>query len=258
MSARSRPSSATRGASQTIRIGCAGWTIPAAHAEFFGAGDSVLARYATRFNAVEINSSFHRPHQAGTYERWAESVPANFLFSVKLSKSITHHMRLQRPALALDRFVDEVAGLGGKLGGLLVQLPPSLAFDARVVNNFFAMMRRRFGAAIACEARHASWFTQAPEAIWKRFQVSRVAADPALCEQATQPGGHGAWRYWRWHGSPRMYYSAYDDATIADLARHVRATAMPDRPAWLMFDNTAHGHSVSDALRLQAKLNETA
>lgn len=256
MNAGSRPTRQKRGASQATRIGCAGWAIPAAHGQQFGPGDSVLARYATRFNAVEINSSFYRPHQARTYQRWAETVPPDFLFSVKLPKSITHDMRLQGSGLALDRFVDEVAGLGDKLGGVLVQLPPSLAFDARVANTFFAMLRRRLSAGIACEPRHASWFTDGPDSIWERFEVTRVAADPGLCEQATQPGGNGAWRYWRWHGSPRMYYSAYDDAALALLARQVRAPAAPSGSAWLMFDNTAHGHAVADALRLQKILNE--
>ncbi|WP_155518861.1 DUF72 domain-containing protein, partial [Xanthomonas euvesicatoria] len=76
------------GAIARVRCGCAGWSIPAADRAQFGEGASVLQRYATRFDAVEINSSFYRPHRASTYARWADSVPEDFRFSVKLPRSI--------------------------------------------------------------------------------------------------------------------------------------------------------------------------
>src|SRR5690554_5249594 len=118
--------------SSPVRIGCAGWSIPSRHKHLFGEGGSHLARYATRFDVTEINSTFYRPHQPRTFERWAASVPARFRFSVKLPRQITHEARLLRTGDALTEFFDGVAGLGKKLGGVLVQLPPSLAFDARV------------------------------------------------------------------------------------------------------------------------------
>jgi len=236
------------------RIGCAGWSIPSAHAALFGAGDSHLARYATRFDVTEINSTFYRAHQARTFERWAASVPARFRFSAKLPKAVTHEARLQGVGDALSAFFDALAGLGPKLGGVLVQLPPSLAFDARVANRFFAMLRRRCPASIACEPRHASWFEPAVEALWQRYAIARVAADPARVPAAAQPGGAGTpagWSYWRWHGSPRVYYSRYDDAALQALARSLRAVHDPRAPAWCILDNTALGHAVDDAARLQ-------
>ena len=136
-----------------FRIGCAGWSIPSRHAGLFGDGDSHLARYATRFDVAEINSTFYRPHQPRTFERWAASVPGRFRFSVKLPRSITHDARLQGVGDALSAFFDDVAGLGPKLGGVLVQLPPSLAFDARVAERFFAMLRRRCPRSIAATER---------------------------------------------------------------------------------------------------------
>jgi len=236
------------------RIGCAGWTIPASQRHLFGPGDSVLARYATRFDAVEINSAFYRPHQRKTYERWAGEVPQDFRFSVKVPKAITHGQRLQHAGALLDRFVDEIGGLGRKLGGVLVQLPPSLAFDARIASNFFAMLRRRLAAGIACEPRHASWFAETADSVWSRYRITRVAADPGLSDAARVAAGHGAWRYWRWHGSPRMYYSAYDDAALQALAADVRAATPASARAWAIFDNTAQGHAIPDAMRLQRML----
>jgi uncharacterized protein YecE (DUF72 family) len=238
-----------------VRIGCAGWSIPSRHAAWFGDGDSHLARYATRFDVAEINSTFYRPHQARTLERWAASVPAWFRFSAKLPKAITHEARLQGVGDALSAFFDALSGLGPKLGGVLVQLPPSLAFDARVADRFFAMLRRRSSTRIACEPRHASWFTTAADVLLARHAIARVAADPAPVPGAELPGGAGSaarWSYWRWHGSPRMYYSRYDDAALEALARALVRAGAARAPAWCLLDNTAHGHAMEDAARLQA------
>ena len=240
-----------------VRPGCAGWSIPSRHAHLFGEGDSHLARYATRFDVVEINSTFHRPHQARTFERWAASVPRQFRFSAKLPRWITHDARLHGTGDPLTAFFDAIAGLGPKLGGVLVQLPPSLAFDARVADRFFAMLRRRCRARVACEPRHPSWFTADAEAVLVRHAVARVAADPARLAAAAMPGGArtaARWRYWRWHGSPRMYYSAYDEAALRPLAQALVEAAGSRAPAWCIFDNTARGHAMADAARLQALL----
>lgn len=240
-----------------VRIGCAGWSIPSQHAALFGDGDGHLARYATRFDVVEVNSTFHRPHRPQTFERWAASVPRHFRFSVKLPRAITHDARLRGTGDALTAFFEQAAGLGAKLGGVLVQLPPSLAYDARVAETFFAMLRRRSAAPVACEPRHASWFAPAVDALWARHAIARVAADPARLPEAARPGGAGAparWRYWRWHGSPRIYYSRYDDEALRDLARSLRAHAIGRAPSWCIFDNTAHGHAMADAARLQDRI----
>jgi uncharacterized protein YecE (DUF72 family) len=203
---------------------------------------------------VEINSSFYRPHAATTYARWAAQVPRDFRFSVKLPKAITHEAALRRCGSQLTQFADEVAGLGRKLGGVLVQLPPSLVFDARVANGFFAMLRRRLACAVACEPRHPSWFAPSVDAVWVRHGVSRVAADPARTPEAAEPGGAGRWAYFRWHGSPRMYYDGYDDARLRALAAAVRAATRARRAGWIIFDNTAAGHALADAARLQELL----
>lgn len=241
-----------------IRIGCAGWSILSRHRALCGEEGSHLTRYAARFDVVEINSSFYRPHAAATYARWAAQVPAAFRFSVKLPKAISHEARLRRCGGALDRFAAETAGLGRKLGGVLVQLPPSLVFDPRIADTFFAMLRRRFSVPVACEPRHASWFAPRVDGLWQRHAIARVAADPARVPEAGAPGGAGRWAYFRWHGSPRMYYDAYDDARLHALATALRAACGPRRTAWCIFDNTAAGHALGDAARLQTMLGALA
>src|SRR5476651_1777851 len=106
------------------RIGTAGWSIPAQYKDEFPGAGTHLERYGARLKAVEINSSFYRSHQRKTYERWATSVPEDFRFAVKLPRSITQNQRLKDCDDLLTRFVEGSAGLGAKLGVMLVQLPP--------------------------------------------------------------------------------------------------------------------------------------
>src|SRR5215217_2835510 len=129
--------------SATIRTGTAAWSIPREHAAPFPVTGSHLERYGAVFNAVEINSSFYRPHRTATYERWAASVPEDFRFAVKVPKAITHERRLTDVDDLLDRFLSEAGGLGTKLGPLLVQLPPSLSFKPGVADRFLNQIRSR-------------------------------------------------------------------------------------------------------------------
>src|ERR1700712_4759206 len=140
-------------------IGTAGWTIPSRYGGEFPLDGTHLERYAQRMDAVEINSSFYKPHKPATYERWAASVPAPFRFSVKMPKAISHEHALVGADALVARFGDEVAGLGEKLGVVLVQLPPSFVHDAVVTETFFIDLRRHIKVPVALEPRHASWFT---------------------------------------------------------------------------------------------------
>ncbi|MEG0182091.1 MAG: DUF72 domain-containing protein [Stenotrophomonas sp.] len=238
-------------ASRMPKIGCAGWSIPSRYATHFGPGDSLLARYATLFDVVEINSSFYRPHQRTTYARWAATVPANFRFSVKLPRTISHDSGLVGVGPLLDRFLDEVGGLGRTLGALLLQLPPSLVLDTRRAGSFFRALRRRSPVPVVCEPRHASWFSTQADALLQRHAISRAAVDPARVAAGALPGGAQGWHYWRWHGSPRMYYSDYPDAALADLAAQVVHQPRQAQAPWVIFDNTAHGFAIANALRLK-------
>jgi uncharacterized protein YecE (DUF72 family) len=234
-----------------IHIGIAGWGIRREHSDLFGAGESHLAGYATRFNVVEINSSFSRPHRPATYAKWAASVPRDFRFAVKMPRSITHAKRLRDAGEELNRFADEAGALGEKLGPVLIQLPPSLAFDAKPVRVFFAACRAVFHGLLACEPRHASWFAEEADQLLVEFRIARVAADPALVPGAAEPGGWRGFAYWRLHGSPRMYYSAYESAALKALAGQLADDA------WCIFDNTAAGAATDNALETVRLLGET-
>jgi uncharacterized protein YecE (DUF72 family) len=230
-------------------IGTAGWSIPARYAGAFAGTGTHLARYAAQMTAVEINSTFYRPHQRKTYERWAASVPEGFRFSVKLPRSITQEHRLKDYDALLSRFLEESAGLGAKLGVILVQLPPTLAYDAGVAGHFFADLRDQTKAAIACEPRHASWFTPKADGALKTWHVARVAADPPRAPTDGAPGGWQGLRYWRLHGSPKIYYSDYEATALKTLAEKLRPGD------WCIFDNTAAFAALGNALAI-AKLTD--
>jgi uncharacterized protein YecE (DUF72 family) len=235
-----------------IRIGTAGWAIPRAVAGSFSGEGSALARYGRVFNALEINSSFWRRHKPETWARWATTVPEGFRFSVKLSRSITHERKLLGARALLDEFFEDVSLLGQKLGPVLVQLPPGLAFEARRARAFFKLVRARHPGEIACEPRHPTWFSIEAGALLVDFGVARVAADPPRVPAAAEPGGSAAFAYYRMHGSPRMYYSEYGAQRLEDLAAQLCALKCP---LWCFFDNTASGAGAADALKLQDLLS---
>jgi uncharacterized protein YecE (DUF72 family) len=234
----------------TLRIGTAAWAIPRAVVDDFPAEGSNLQRYAARFNAVEINTSFYRPHRRATYERWSVSVPAGFRFAVKLPKTITHEARLADCDPLVARFAEEVTGLGDRRGPTLIQLPPSLKFDAGVAGSFFATLEGHLAGPAVCEPRHPSWFTAEAEQLLTDYRIARVAADPAPVPGAGEPGGWDGLAYFRLHGSPRIYWSGYDPPAREAWADKIAPFAARGE-AWVIFDNTASGRATSDALAFQ-------
>jgi uncharacterized protein YecE (DUF72 family) len=240
-------------AQHPVYVGTAGWTLPRESVAKFTTDGTHLARYAQRFCAVEINSSFYKPHRPATYARWAASVPPDFRFAVKVPQEITHQRKLIGTAPPLARFLAEVSELKAHLGPLLVQLPPSLVFETPVARAFFACVRARFAGSVVCEPRHATWCCKEAEQLLADFQVARVAADPALVPQAAQPGGWMGLVYYRLHGSPRMYYSAYLEDALRARVQTLRET-LPSAPAWCIFDNTALGAALGDALSIARQL----
>ena len=236
-----------------LNIGTAGWSIPREVAGEFPSDGSALERYASRFAVAEINSSFHRPHRLATWARWRDSTPDRFRFSVKLPKTITHERKLADFAEPLAQFLPQVEALGDKLAVLLVQLPPKLAFEHDTAERFFRALASLSTAAIACEPRHPSWFGGEAEALLTALRVARVAADPAIGDEARHPGGWAGLRYWRLHGSPRMYRSSYADR-IGQYGALLEAEAAAGHAAWCIFDNTASSAAASDALALMQAL----
>ena len=242
--------------SPTIRIGTAGWAVPKIHADLCAPSGTHLERYSGVLNAVEINSTFYRPHQAKTFERWAAVTPADFRFVVKLSKSITHEAKLIRSGALLADFFENVRPLADKLGPILIQLPPKLAFDQSTAREFFETIREVHSGPLVLEPRHASWFTLQVDQLLREFKVARAMADPAAgSPAAAEPGGWSGLQYFRLHGSPRKYWSAYEPAYLEALAHRIAGTPASAQSR-VVFDNTAQNQAFGNALALRDLLNQ--
>ncbi|AKF51611.1 hypothetical protein PsyrH_14180 [Pseudomonas syringae pv. syringae HS191] len=232
-----------------LYIGCAGWSLARENWPDFPDEGSHLQRYASRFNAVEINSSFYRPHSAETYARWAESVPAGFRFSVKMPKLITHELRLRECEAVLATFLSQCTAMDDKLGCLLVQLPPSLDYAPQIADGFFKALRNQYAGRVVLEPRHQSW--RQAQALLIEHRIAQVAAirhkqrwaparwvagcsllAPARCTENL---------------SQRLYRRASGRLGRASVG--VCSTGNRDL---VHLDNTASGAAVGDALALQA------
>jgi uncharacterized protein YecE (DUF72 family) len=162
-------------------------------------------------------------------------------------QTITHE---DEPTSAdLDRFIQESAGLGEKLAVLLVQFPPGKEFDKDAAAQLFENLQARTKVHLVCEPRHASWFTDEVDQWFSERRISRVAADPSRVPGADKPGAWQGLSYFRLHGSPRIYYSSYDDDFLQTLRLQLSAL-QKSGDVWCIFDNTAAGCALGNALTL--------
>jgi uncharacterized protein YecE (DUF72 family) len=236
-----------------IRVGTAGWSISGVMTSRFDSAGTHLQRYSRRLACAEINSSFHRPHTVKTYAKWRESTPPGFRFAVKMPRAITHDLKLQHAREPFITFLSQTDGLADKRGPLLFQLPPSLSFDGSVVPGFLDMVRRAYDGPLVCEPRHATWFSPRVASLLARYRVSRVAADPPPVLEAATPAGWPRVVYFRLHGSPRRYWSRYDEHAMAALAASIGGISAAEQ-VWCVFDNTASGAALENAWELRERL----
>lgn len=240
-----------------VYVGTASWGLPKGSENVFSGGGSQLERYARVFGTVEINSCFYRPHRPATYARWAASTPDDFRFTLKLPRDISHADDFAAAAREhLGPFVESSGELGAKFGCLLVQLPPSRAFSAAYVRRAARLLGGAIEAPIAFEPRHRSWFDGEGDACLEEHGFARVAADPPRGPGDGEAAGARRVAYFRLHGSPRIYYSAYGPERLA--AWHAKAAAAARRGAavYFIFDNTALGEATLDALTTHQALGQ--
>jgi uncharacterized protein YecE (DUF72 family) len=141
-----------------LRIGTSGWHYDDWRGAFYPRGlasTQWLHHYATSFDTVEINNSFYRLPERSVFEKWSGDTPADFRFTVKASRFLTHQKRLRDPAEPVARLLHRASGLGAKLGPVLLQLPPDLHADRTRLEDVLDA----FGdhVQVACEFRHPSW-----------------------------------------------------------------------------------------------------
>ncbi|MBN1417122.1 MAG: DUF72 domain-containing protein [Bacteroidales bacterium] len=215
-----------------------------------------LEYYITQFDCVELNSSFYHLPLNKTVEGWIRRTPDTFRFCPKLSRYITHQLRLVNVEEPLARFFEVFASMRTRLGPVLIQLPPGLAFDKTRMNNFMSLLKEKYGGyRIAIEVRHKSYITDDFFELLAQFGTAFAIADSGkrfpYFETVTTD-----FVYMRLHGREKLYASDYSEETLHEYAGKIKQWMKEGKEVWAFFNNDFGGFAVKNALRLQEMVRE--
>jgi uncharacterized protein YecE (DUF72 family) len=267
------------------RVGISGWLYPPWRGVFYpkGVRQADELEYASRrVTSIELNGSFYSLQRPASWMKWRDTVPGDFVFAVKGPRFVTHIKRLgDVDAPLANFFASGVLTLGTKLGPVLWQLPPNLAFDEALLDAFLARLPRTHGEASALarhrdrrmagraayalgvpadrlirhavEVRHPSFETDAWRSVLERHGVASVIADTAgrypRIDWVTAD-----FAYARLHGEEELYTSGYDEPSLARWEAWVRAHVEAGRDTFVYFDNDVKVRAPFDAMALIARL----
>ncbi len=235
-------------------VGTSGWVYPHWREVFYPKG-LPQARwfefYAARLGTVEINNTFYRLPEAATFGQWAAQAPPGFVYAVKASRYMTHLKKLKDAADPLARFVERARALGTHLGPILYQLPPNWHQNLPRLEAFLALLPGDLLHAF--EFRHPSWLSDEAFTLLDRYGAGFCVMDLPGLETPVRATGRLA--YVRFHGPGRAYEGSYSEEELRAWARRIRGLLRGGRPAYVYFNNDAHGYAVQNALRLQEMLS---
>ena len=235
-----------------ISLGTSGWDYPEWVGPVYpprGAADR-LRYYAARFPVVEVNSTFYRLPPPSVAASWVRRTPSGFRFAAKFPRTITHERRLVGTGAELERFLAVLRPIrtAGKFVAALLQLPPSLPFDAGTVRDFYASLPRELPVAV--EFRERSWLVPASYALLREFGLAHVVIDgPHL---PSVPEVTAPFAYLRWHGrgDPLWYDYRYSAEELAAWAPRVRAIAAEVPAVYGFFNNHFRGDAAANCRSL--------
>ncbi len=229
------------------RIGTSGWNYPHWKGIFYP--DNIprakwLEYYSERFDTVELNATFYRLPKEQTFKNWNKRTPEGFLYSVKISKFITHTKRLKDCADALLKFYSAIEHLKEKLGPILIQLPPGLKYERSMFESFCYLLNSSYKHTL--EVRNKSWLCDEAFQIMKEHGIAFCISDTAgrypYHEEITAD-----FVYIRLHGSKKLYASEYTESEINQWATKIRKW---NKPTYVYFDNDFNGYAVKNAHQL--------
>lgn len=204
--------------------------------------------YARYFNTTEVNATFYRDMWENTFLKWYKNSPENFIFSVKLNRTITHFKKLKVDSITLANYLKKYSLLKEKLGVILVQLPPSLKFEACLLEDFISILDKNFKYAI--EVRNKSFICDNFFEILSKNNIAFCIADSAgrypYYECITAD-----FVYIRLHGHEKLYASSYSDEELSTYANKIKLWS---KKTFVYFDNDFSGFAVSNALTLKKML----
>lgn len=243
--------------SSKLHIGTSGWSYKHWMELFYPKGtrpEKYLEYYMTQFSCVELNSSFYHLPNNATVSGWMRRTNKSFLFCPKMSRIITHQLRLKNIEEPLGRFFNIFEGLKSKMGPVLVQLPPGLRFDEPSVNDFFEHVKVYNGYRFAVEVRHSSWITDAFLNLLEKNKFAFVIADSGKrfphYEAVTTD-----FVYLRFHGSGQLYASDYSEQELKQYAEKIKGWLSEGKECWVFFNNDFGGYAIKNALQLIQFIN---
>lgn len=236
-----------------IRIGCSGWNYDHWRNGVFYpprlAARDWLAFYAERFDTVEVNATFYRLPRADAVARWTDAVPPGFVFSVKVSRYVTHVMRLRDAREHLDLLLERIRPLARNLGPLLWQLPPTFARDDVRLADALGSLPRELRHAF--EFRHPSWFDDAVYDLLREYGVALVVADRPDTRRTHPHEPTADFAYVRFHEGAAD--GSYSHRELATWARRLREWS--ERvDVFAYFNNDWEGYAVANASALKHAL----
>lgn len=222
------------------RIGTSGWQYKHWKGDFYPErlpSTKWLAHYGERFDTVELNSTFYRLPKAGTFAQWADQVPADFLFSVKASRYLTHIRRLREPQEPVQRLLNSTESLGKKRGPVLLQLPPTLKRDAEALSAVLRAFPK--AVRVAVEFRHESWYSNDVRRVLERHGAACALSDN---EGHKSPLWRTAdWTYVRFHAGRASPPTAYGRQALRTWASDLAAHWSGSDEVFAYFNNDANG-----------------
>jgi uncharacterized protein YecE (DUF72 family) len=229
-------------------IGTSGWHYDHWREQFYPKGlakSRWLEFYSGRFSTVELNNSFYHLPSEKAFTNWKDSSPSEFVFSVKVSRFITHIKRLKNAAEPLANFLSRARLLDGKLGPLLYQLPQNMKYDAQALEEFVKILPR--DVLHVFEFRHNSWFDDRIFNLLHRYHVGFCIYDMPGFSTPVVTTSHFC--YIRFHGSPWLYSSCYSDEELESWAQKIKELGASTVYAY--FNNDAEGFATGNALKLK-------
>ena len=230
----------------TLFVGTSGWHYQHWRPRFYPAkmGPAKwLQFYCNHFGTVELNNAFYRLPEESTFEKWRDTTPSGFVFSVKASRYLTHVRRLRDPVQPVETLMQRVAGLGSRLGPILLQLPPTLKADPAALDLALAAFKDR--AKVAVEVRHASWFSEEVRTVLEAHQAALCLADGGPVD--VPHWRTTTWSYVRFHGGTGKPASCYTRSALDKWAQDLTASWKASEDVFCYFNNDLNGCALRDA-----------
>jgi uncharacterized protein YecE (DUF72 family) len=237
-----------------IHIGTSGWHYDHWKGPFYPQElmkNELLQYYARHFQTVEVNNSFYQLPKKQTVQQWRESVPADFTFSVKGSRYITHMKKLKDPRQSLSSFLKVVKEFDDRLGIVLFQLPPNWNCNHERLHSFLAELPTKYRYAL--EFRDPDWFNKKTYDILAEYGAAFCIYE--LAGRLSPKEVTADFVYIRLHGPGDAYQGSYDTSTLAGWAGACSSWSDAGKEIYCYFDNDEAGYAAQNALKLQKMLD---